>query len=167
MKIHAQGRHGFLAHKDGIQQVIVCLLVPLITYAATTPLSAEVYKWVDENGKTHYSDKPHDESAEIVEITNTPALDATHNSRLEKQRRLLKMLGEERQETKQRKAAAIAEKKKRKANCAKAKKELQNIKNARSLFKKSNDPKNPLVYSDEERALFMKDVKNAVQHWCE
>jgi Domain of unknown function (DUF4124) len=166
MKIHAQGRNSFFPHNDGIHPLVVCLLVPLITYAAMTPLSAEVYKWVDEKGKTHYSDKPHDEKAETVQIKKTPELDPTHKSRAEKQRRLLKVLDEERQETKQRKAAATAEKHKREANCAKAKKELQNMKNASFLYKESNDPKNPLIYSDKERAHFTEEAKKAVQHWC-
>jgi len=33
------------------------LLVPFVTLLATAPAYAQIYKWVDESGRTHYSDK--------------------------------------------------------------------------------------------------------------
>jgi len=164
MPLCESGRSG--PFKPNFYLSLPCRLVFLITCLAATSLSAEVYKWVDEKGKTHYSDKPVNENAETVEIKKTPALDAGHKSRVEKQRRLLKVLDEERQETKQQKAEAKAEKLKRKTNCAKARKELQEIKSASFLYKESSDPRNPLVYSDAERSKFTEDAENAVQHWC-
>ena len=43
------------------------LLFTLMSVASAVALSATVYKWVDENGVTHYSDQPH-ENAEKVQI---------------------------------------------------------------------------------------------------
>jgi hypothetical protein len=43
------------------------VLFTLISVACTVALSATVYKWVDENGVTHYSDQPH-ENAEKVQV---------------------------------------------------------------------------------------------------
>ena len=142
------------------------LFVLFITVIYATFLSAQVYKWVDENGKTHYSDKPHDENAEAIHIEKTPTLDTDHDSRVEKQRRLLEVMAEERQETKQLKAQAAAEKLKREVNCAKARKNLQDIMNAGFLYKKTNDPLNLIVYSDEERKDITTKAKKAVQDWC-
>lgn len=150
----------------GFHPSVTCLLVLLITCTMVTPLFAAVYKWVDENGKTHYSDKPIDEKAETIQIKNAPELDPLHHSRVEKQRRLLKMLDEERQEMKQNRADAAVLKRKRELNCARARKDLQDINNAGFLYKKSDDPKNPLIYSNEERARITDAAKTAVHHWC-
>jgi Domain of unknown function (DUF4124) len=43
------------------------VLFTLMSIACTAALSATVYKWVDENGVTHYSDQPH-ENAEKVQV---------------------------------------------------------------------------------------------------
>lgn len=166
MKIIAQGRYSSHLLKDYIRSLIAYLLLALIACTAATPLSAEIYKWVDENGKTHYSDTAHDEKAETVQIKNTPELDPGHDVRKQKQQRLLKVLDEERQQAKQQKAEVAAAELERKANCSKARKDLQNIQNASFLYKKSDDPLNPTVYSDEERAKIAEDAKKAVAHWC-
>jgi hypothetical protein len=44
------------------------LLFTLLSVVSAAALSATVYKWVDEDGVTHYSDQPH-ENAEKVQLT--------------------------------------------------------------------------------------------------
>ncbi len=142
------------------------LFVLLFTLTVTNLLFAEVYKWVDETGKTHYSDKPHNDDAELIRLKKKPELDADHNIRVEKQRRLLEVLEGEHEDTTQQKAQAAAEKRQREINCKKARKNLQNIKNAGFLYKKADDPRNPIVYSDEERSEITRKAKKAVETWC-
>ncbi len=43
-------------------------LFTLMSIVSAAAISATVYKWVDENGVTHYSDQPH-ENAEKVQVT--------------------------------------------------------------------------------------------------
>ena len=43
------------------------VLFTLMSVACTVAMSATVYKWVDENGVTHYSDQPH-ENAQKVQV---------------------------------------------------------------------------------------------------
>ena len=43
------------------------VLFTLMSLACTVAMSTTVYKWVDENGVTHYSDQPH-ENAQKVEV---------------------------------------------------------------------------------------------------
>jgi Domain of unknown function (DUF4124) len=43
------------------------IMFTLMSVACTVAFSATVYKWVDENGVTHYSDQPH-ENAEKVTV---------------------------------------------------------------------------------------------------
>jgi uncharacterized protein DUF4124 len=41
---------------------------PLITMTFSTSANAELYKWVDENGKVHFTDKPVHPSAQTIEV---------------------------------------------------------------------------------------------------
>lgn len=62
---------------------------------------AEVYKWVDENGQTRFSDKPPIQNKfETLNMPSSPAPNTTpelsENERLEKQKKLLQVFDEER-----------------------------------------------------------------------
>jgi|GEM_PF-3611595 len=48
----------------------------IVSMVTSSTCSAEVYRWVDKNGKTHFSDKPLDKNAETVTIKQQPKLDA-------------------------------------------------------------------------------------------
>jgi hypothetical protein len=52
------------------------MLFALLSVACTAAFAATVYKWVDEDGVTHYSDQPH-ENAEKVTITAPQTYSAT------------------------------------------------------------------------------------------
>ena len=51
-------------------------LFTLMSLVSVTAFSATVYKWVDENGVTHYSDQPH-ENAEKVQVAAPQTYKAT------------------------------------------------------------------------------------------
>jgi hypothetical protein len=44
------------------------LLISLMILSNATLLPAQVYKWVDNEGETHYGDKPQSNAAETVHI---------------------------------------------------------------------------------------------------
>lgn len=57
------------------------LLVSLLVFAFAGPVSAQVYKWVDENGKVHYSDKkPPDSAGQNVEVVEENPIQNTIES---------------------------------------------------------------------------------------
>ena len=142
------------------------LFISLIVLVA--PLaSAQVYKWVDENGRTHYGDKPLSKEAETLHFQEPPQLDEDHKSRTGKQRRLLEVYDEERAENKQRKAEIATKKLKRNSECQKARKNQQDIAKATFLYKKSDDPNNPIIYSEEERRKASQRVADKVKKWCD
>lgn len=83
-----------------------------------TSVYAEIYKWTDENGKTHYSDRPHIKATTVDIKTQTPP-QANQADRWqaiqERQRRYLEYLQDERNdrdEEKSKKAQELAERKK-------------------------------------------------------
>lgn len=76
------------------------------------------------------------------------------------------MLDEERNEKKKLKAQATKNKRELSAKCIRAKKELKEIKKARSLYKKPKDPKNPTLYSYKEREKMTSGAEKAIQTFC-
>jgi len=47
------------------------LLSIVVLVLLTTSVHAKIYKWVDENGSVHFSDKPHSKDAEEVNVQAT------------------------------------------------------------------------------------------------
>lgn len=75
------------------QTIILAIFVFMLTFGIS---SAEIYKWVDENGVTHYSDSPTRVMAEATETheiqfrepaanknTNSPALEKANTAALD------------------------------------------------------------------------------------
>ena len=128
--------------------------------------NAEVYKWVDENGKIVYGDKPTSSDASKIKIKKTPVQDPVVQQRNEKQNKLLDVIQEEREE---RNALRKEEKKKKdelKKMCADARKELQKMKNASFLYDKTDDPDNPKIMTDEERKAEEIRFENEIKKNC-
>jgi HD superfamily phosphohydrolase len=111
----------------------------------------EVYKWVDENGKTVYGDKPVSENADVVKIKKTSTQDKTYLERIEKQNKLLKVMQEERDEKIAKQKQELEKKEKQKEQCADMRKKLQKMKISTHLYEETDDPNNPKIYSNEER----------------
>ena len=55
------------------QKIIFVILIPILTLGIS---SAEIYKWVDENGVTHYSDSPAQNIPEPTETENDETQEA-------------------------------------------------------------------------------------------
>lgn len=114
---------------------------------------SEVYKWIDENGKTVYGDKPVSEEADIVEIKKTPKQDKKYQERIEKQKKLLNVMQEERAEEINKKNEEKEKEEKQEKECSKLIKELKKMKDSTHLFEETDDPHNPKIYTDEERKV--------------
>ena len=139
------------------------ILIIIFCLFCVSHASAEVYKWVDENGKVVYGDKPTSTDADKIKIKKSPVHDPVVHQRNEKQNKLLNVITEERE---QRNASRKEEKKKNdelKKMCADAREELQKMKNASFLYEDTDDPKNPKIMTDEERKAeeirFEKEIK--------
>lgn len=127
---------------------------------------AEVYKWIDENGKTVYGDKPVAENANVVKIKNKPASDKTYQKRIDKQQKLLDVMQDERAEKKANEKQTQAKKEQQQQQCAKLRKELQQAKDASMLYEKTDDPDNPRIYSDEERQIQISKYEKHIKENC-
>ena len=101
------------------------MILTLILYLVFVPLitTAEVYKWVDEHGFTHYGEKPPDANAQkiqIREITVDESIEI-HNQQREK---LLRIYEEERNLKKEEKLKAEKLKAEKEQHCQNLENEL-------------------------------------------
>ena len=91
----------------------------LIQILIVPPVNSEVYKWVDENGKTVYGDKPGSENAKQIQIKKTTESDsALIKNREQKRNKLLDVMEQEREEKITLKEKEKEEKIKQQEKCA-------------------------------------------------
>jgi len=141
--------------------IIGAICSPVLSYA-------EVYRWVDEAGKVHFSDKPISDKAETVDINVTPSVPETPLAREERKQKAEKYLRarkEERAEIdkKQKEKKRLAAE--RKKNCAAAKKEYKRVTEASAVYFKNKDGTRdwlePKRRKKEELA-----IKAEIKKWC-
>lgn len=129
--------------------------------------SADVYKWTDDTGRVHYSDKPDvEENLEIMNVkskrTDKVALAKAEQIRVDVKAaaaadaRLQDVLDQEQQQN----ADIRAE------NCARASEALSSLKNAQRLYIPGEDG-NRRYLSDEEIADRIQRAETDKARWCE
>ena len=127
------------------------LLIIVFFLFCVSHANAEVYKWIDENGKVVYGDKPTSSDADKIKIKSSPVQDPVVQGRNEKQNKLLNVMQQERDERNDLKKEEKGKKEEQMKICADARKELQEIKDASYLYRETDDPNNPEIIIDEER----------------
>jgi uncharacterized protein DUF4124 len=127
---------------------------------------SDVYKWIDDNGKVVYGDKPESSNADKIKIKNAPEQDKNHQERYKKQQKLLDIMQEERDAKIALKKEEKEKKEKQLEKCAKARKELQEIYDASLLYEKTDDPYNPKIISDEERKAEEEKYEKYIKKYC-
>ena len=148
----------------------ILALAPL-TLASLSVTAAAVYKWVDENGKVHYGERPPNGAAsKRIKVTAAPAAQQPSSApstaeRLDKRRKLLKSYAADRAEKREQKAKLAAQRNKLKAQCAKLKKYLQQEQSAKYLYRKDKAG-NKIVVSDKERVTQVAGVKKEYKKHC-
>lgn len=137
---------------------VVCFLNISICIAAfcfVAEATAEVYKWVDEKGNTHFGDQPPpDQQSESVDIKVAPAMNNPSVEREDYKRRrdeLLKSFDEKRQSEK--KAAMEAKEKQAETDveCQRARKYQERYKAASRIYSESKDGSRRFLDEEERK----------------
>jgi len=142
-------------------------LLTLFLFLSTSASQAEIYKWVDDEGKIHYGDKPStnsDSQALDVNIDKSGNQDSTKH-RKDRQEKLLESL----EESRKRKEAAVEKKKKdiesQKRKCAIAKRTLNGYERAGYLYGLDKEG-NKVIRTNEEREKATEAQRNKVKKLC-
>jgi len=143
------------------------LLLILIIFA-TNPAQAAVYKWVDEEGKVHFGDRPTSSQAEQIKLKkgpkspNTPA-PATQQRHVTQQR-MLDMYQQEREKKKAAKKKQEEEAAKMAQECADARDHLRQSEGARLYENLPNGERR--FFSDEERERKLSNLRAYIKRNC-
>ena len=117
-----------------MHQLRSMLLIILIVFYPLKTTQAEVYRWIDENGNTHFSDQPHANATRHKITASKPAGIGISNRQLQKQKELLDDFQEKRetqqqQALQQKKRQAITDK-----NCTTLKNRLRTYQEVDYLY---------------------------------
>ena len=139
----------------------------LLSWLITLSASAEIYKWVDEEGKVHYGEKPPSTITEdgIKTIKYKDNVDTrSANEALKKKSKSLNKLSKKRKGKREDAAAKKEELAKNKVLCEQAKKNLANYQFPKVSIKEDDGSVRAL--GEEERQLGIKKSEEIVKQVC-
>jgi len=124
-------------------------LVAGLGFVTSAALAAGVYRWVDEKGEVHFSDRPQAQSAEQIQVkpiprSSTPTADQTA--------------------TPTAKPAPAADSEEARY-CQRAKEDLQRYEGPGQLMKRTPDGK-AVPLSEAEAAAVLQQARDQVKLWC-
>jgi Cu/Ag efflux pump CusA len=154
--------------KDLSPITLIAILLANLTISLQS--IAQVYKWVDENGKVHFSDKPFDEKSKAVKIKSQPQVSQQEvdqakqrAARVIQQQRKINAINSE--ETREEQKAKAAREKDAAKTCAKAKREMQFM-NGRYISYTTNDKGEKYALTDDEVNRLADELKAAIAKNC-
>ena len=145
-------------------EYIFCLFLVFFSHQAS--LMAEVYKWVDENGRVHYGDKPGNDNSLKMNINENQIMSEADLLRESRRQKLLDVLTKERQEKKRAQEESVQQKQDKKINCDQARNSLASLQSSTFLMEETADPYNPKILSDAERHAATVKAQKVVNFWC-
>ena len=148
-------------------------LIPILTLVFAFATQAEVYKWTDENGKVHYSDKPIDEKSERIKMKRQPTdaevLQARQqaSSLVQHQNKIQSIAEEEAQDKKIVDQKNDVNQAKTMQACKEAKRLIRIYSHGRPIFtmdEKGN--KTYKGYTDEEKNQMIAELQKSIKENC-
>jgi hypothetical protein len=140
------------------------------------PVAAQLYKWVDENGKTQYSDQPPPsgkiQNEQKLKIYSAPAPVSTADTEDEDDANRPKTLADERLEYDKRRQERLEKESQQKAKAEENKQKCVDAKSRLKVFSESPrlrmpDGKGGLVYVDDNvRQQKINEANEAVKTFC-
>ena len=142
--------------------------VLLLLWLVYVPIAAgAVFKWVDEDGRVHYGDRPETQRAAPVQIRPGPSgpAPAAPANRAERQRRLTDSMESERLRRLESRQKAEAEKADRARRCNWARDRMRRYESAGFLYDLDSGGERR-VLGDDERRRAMHRARQEVERWC-
>lgn len=149
-----------------MQRLAITLLTLLLLVGAVAT-RAGIYKWVDANGKVHYSDKaPAQQQAQEVDIDIGPVpTDPELEQYRQRNRALLKVWNHERDQRQSQRAERRQELAQQRQRCAKIRREYDESRRAGYLYVPQKDGERQ-IYTDEQRAEYEQQLAGYLRKHC-
>ena len=135
---------------------------------SSSVFSAQVYKWVDENGQTQFSQFPppgDQQTADKVDVKTQPASNPEAAKRLKDMRQNLLESSVERNTQSEQDKEDAKEAERMAENCERAKQHLRDIENNGRIYKTQEDGER-YWYSEQEREGLISKAKEQVDKYC-
>lgn len=146
---------------------VLSLLLVLASFAVTETAFAKTYKWVDENGATHYTaTPPPNGDFKTIKAPSKPAVDPVKaKGEFDKRLEAFNKRKEETDKTKKEADEQAAKKAEAKKNCEQAKKNL-NLLQVKVRVRYTGEDGTVRYLTDEEREANLKRAKDAIKSYC-
>lgn len=150
---------------------MLVLVLPLLALAT---MGATIYRWVDENGVTHYSETPPQHKAQEIQVeptppvgpqSGTPAAKSWQEQELEFQKRHAERQEATRKQEEQ-EAATRREALARKQRCLIARQNLHTLQMQRAVYS-INEKGERVFLDDAARSAEIARMKKEVESFCE
>lgn len=138
----------------------------MASFLVVAVAQAEIYKWTDEAGNVHYTDKPVKNSKQVEikpEVDNS--VGAIKESREERRRRLLDAMQEDREEKNRQRADREKKQNKLNRQCVIAKDRLSIYERSSGLYDLDKDG-NKVILSEDERKKAIDNLRSQIQKHC-
>jgi hypothetical protein len=145
--------------------LVAAVLNCLAVLHAADATAADVYKWVDEDGKVHFGDKPQAAGAEAIEVNPSAPAATGARQRHERTQRVLDAMTSERKDREQARQASREEAAERKRKCGVARAELHRRETSNHLFYRDEEG-NKRIIGGEEYEAAIQEARDAVTEWC-
>jgi len=134
------------------------------TFVASNCFSAQVYKWVDENGQTQFTQFPPPSSQESKSIQVQSAQSASSSGSTERLKNIRQQLSESIVDRDKKKADRLAKKEKDEQNCQLAKQQLREAKIGGRRYRVTESGRHYL--DEKEMAESLSKAKEDVKTHC-
>ncbi len=140
----------------------------LLLMLAALPATADVYRWVDREGRTQFGDQPPPGAGERVNIRAAPAPEPELAERRLKRQRLLDAFEEERRQQQAATREMRAEQEQRRQYCRKAREQLGTIEASRQLYEEDeNGARRYRRWEDKEKQQALAKTRQAISKYCD
>ena len=144
-----------------MERIILLMMIMVLAPAA----NAEVFKWIDEQGRVHYGDKQKSNSETLELDTSKKGHINTGASREEKRKNLLDAMQEDKEREQKEQKKSREKKKKQQRGCVLAKHRLAQFERASYLYGLDKDG-NKVIASNKVRSKETSQLRNKIRKNC-
>ncbi|MCW8935994.1 MAG: DUF4124 domain-containing protein [Gammaproteobacteria bacterium] len=141
----------------------IAIIFALLLNSAT--VYAEIYKWVDEQGKVHYGDKPISDSTEMDINISKKGHIKINNNREQKRQKLLESYADDQEREDKEKEKLKKKKEKHERNCILSIDKLKQYERASSIYNLDKEGKRVTI-SSEERLRKTDNLRKKIKKYC-
>ena len=138
----------------------------IMAFSIHSPGYAEIYKWVDEDGNVHYTDRSLKNSKEMnISVDDAVENDISVDDRNERRQKLIDAMREDREEKERLKKEEQKRNRKLRKQCQWARDSLRNYEASGGIYNLDKEGKR-VVLSDEERNKFINKLRSDIKKHC-